>query len=1616
MSAKDKEVKTLDKLKQFFRINKGAPGSTKCKEEFSLPIEIEKYLSSDTPLHIRIKTVKELHETVLNNKLEENAPAKLWCLLEDLFIEENKENRHLVFEFFRALIQGQYERLGIMRAQVFKLIRNHTNSDDVILRLELFQSLTDNGKDILYLEENVGMFLLDWMTVIVSVGKELEYLNILITCIKYNASYFDEDIICGIVEKTCGLCCNSKEEQVVINCLDLLDKIVCYTNLPYESLPPFVATLCRTVNIELYCTLSWKIMRNLLGTHLGHSALNTMCDLLHCRISQTDPGLLRGAIFYINMALWGNKKIINLVCTPVNVLNAFQAAMGCKHTLIMYEVMLTVQRMVKKQGPFLLDPTWAVVLQIMMHIVLYIEKEKKVIDKNRPNLWMNQVFSHLHETLNRIESLIEDNKFNGKVQMVFDIVEKCSSSRPEISVQRLIVYIAKSISPSRSRWLEKLNSLMLRFYVQDERVSIRRKVLGILDSCIQSYRHMFESDLTKIALDHLSNVANEPNLSIRTAGTQILVELFVNSGPARAMWVIEILEKVLNRPFSRVDFALTEEDAEDIKLAAHGLVNGLNASMFQFPPIPAIRAFNLITDHLEEHYLKPSLLAPVITVRYIMLECLLKLRADCYYRLGVAGQHKRHSIFLLASKQTTDISCNVPQNEVFTIDISRAVGMILTALKFENDWKVMLMLLQELPQMLKSCALFLQRDYSSDIDLIANTICTLVMDATLNLPDRLTNTPPKFTRSDFHSYVFPVVTSLIPYHGQLESALQQKLIKTLECGLAIRSARQCVFALTLCVLEMQDAMVKLLPEVLLNLSKISATVHIAIPILEFLSTLTQLPKVFANFVGDQYMSVFAISLPYTNPFKYNHYTVSLAHHVIAAWFLKCRLPFRRDFVKFIITGLKTNIFLCFEDLHLGVRSSELVNEDSSNRKRSSSLTEQGSRKRENRPSVSSRLDLKPPMDESLVSFHKELTETCLDLMAMYTFSTCSPIPKRSSCAEKILNGGQSMTWLVGNKLVTVTTSGCTLKALKHGFCDHCYQDCRVRPAPPIPIKKEDSQPSEIIPNTSSAPTSPDSEKPSVPPSYIELPKVTGFHRPERQVCACWCKTWAEILIKRATGAVSWTMRLSNELHSLQCPKDYVSSEICSYTLPSLSSINYDDQVTVRNERVASDPVSIPCSPIRKNLHDFEEFEEGSGRSRNPVRRSNSSPEMSSNWKNPLLNPDSEFDFSENKKKQTYSKDMRGNCEAIPEEMGTTPPTSEALTPAPCDIPDSKLIKPECDPSGLPPLGFKRDRGHTISVMSPARKPGSGWSDARPRSPKPREITPTKSGVNPAFAFLQLYHSPYFGIAHEKPILISNIPSVQATVKNLDWIPPYEVHKIGVLYVAPGQANSEVEILRNEYGSARYMAFLERLGSLINLSEADRQQVFLGGLETNGNDGKFAYIWQDDVMQVIFHVATLMPNNPNDPKGNRKKTHIGNNYVTIVYNDSGEEYNFQTVKAQFNYAVVVVEPLDLGTNQIIVKAKEELHQHINHTEYKVVSDHSVAILARQLAVHSNLASMISCRLNSPSREPYASNWLERLRQIKRIRLKLQQEQGCGDDKQMKQQPSRRLLIDDFTEYT
>ena len=59
----------------------------------------------------------------------------------------------------------------------------------------------------------------------------------------------------------------------------------------------------------------------------------------------------------------------------------------------------------------------------------------------------------------------------------------------------------------------------------------------------------------------------------------------------------------------------------------------------------------------------------------------------------------------------------------------------------------------------------------------------------------------------------------------------------------------------------------------------------------------------------------------------------------------------------------------------------------------------------------------------------------------------------------------------------------------------------------------------------------------------------------------------------------------------------------------------------------------------------------------------------------------------------------------------------------------------------------------------------------------------------------------------------------------------------------------------------------------------------------------------------------MPNKPSDPSGNDKKRHIGNDYVAIIYNNSGEDFDISTLKVQFTH-------LQIPAN---LQAARNLHQ-------------------------------------------------------------------------------------------
>ena len=90
-------------------------------------------------------------------------------------------------------------------------------------------------------------------------------------------------------------------------------------------------------------------------------------------------------------------------------------------------------------------------------------------------------------------------------------------------------------------------------------------------------------------------------------------------------------------------------------------------------------------------------------------------------------------------------------------------------------------------------------------------------------------------------------------------------------------------------------------------------------------------------------------------------------------------------------------------------------------------------------------------------------------------------------------------------------------------------------------------------------------------------------------------------------------------------------------------------------------------------------------------------------------------------------------------------------------------------------------------------------------------------------------------------------------------------------------------------------------------------------------------------------------------------------------------------------LILVEPLDFENNRISVVCKPELEPQLGHlASPKIVSDQNLSRHVRQMALHCNLAAVIHVKSIYNKGDPYASNWLERLRHIKRLKGKVLKE--------------------------
>lgn len=597
------------------------------------------------------------------------------------------------------------------------------------------------------------------------------------------------------------------------------------------------------------------------------------------------------------------------------------------------------------------------------------------------------------------------------------------------------------------------------------------------------------------------------------------------------------------------------------------------------------------------------------------------------------------------------------------------------------------------------------------------------------------------------------------------------------------------------------------------LSEVNCTPKIAIPILELMMVLLQFPGLMSDLEPRHYEHIVKILVPYADPFKFTNFIVSLAYRALFRWFLRIPVADRQPIAQQIVSQLEKMI---------GMKD----------------------------------------VEQSLQNLHQEAKETCLNFLALYTFSDHPMIkvgPEYLDFAFKSSAGTKS--WLLGGRIVTIRFGGSS-----EDYCQKCRQwllGSRTAPTPNAALPAPPPQPniqsspdsaadwrrrhkSAIQPRrnlsgsclvrppplalddsciNANAGARVERNPPSSASSLLFESPLGFLDRPlseleeeildaeaEFPVCGCWLKDWAEVTVRQPWGLTCW--KVQGEQNGFML-KDL----LCAPT-PDPSSAGFDFTAS-------SNAAAAPNSQMAVNFQAAPEDPEALNSNSNGATRH-----------------------------MSFGGQSRKSLASVP-PIDASNLTAEKRT------------------------GSVASSTYFSTVMSDPNLPGLMQTTA--------QAAPSPVGNDPSLLFMQLYHGPMQSVwlKGKSPLLLPKSDAVERAIKNIDRITAFETRKLGVLYLGPEQKTA-TEMLSNQFGSIRYEKFLDGLGKAIRLEDVDPSFIYIGGLETGGKDGKFTYQWSDPITQVVFHVATLMPTKESDPECRQKKLHIGNDYVTIVYNDSGEE--------------------------------------------------------------------------------------------------------------------------------
>ncbi|XP_053399601.1 signal-induced proliferation-associated 1-like protein 2 isoform X2 [Mercenaria mercenaria] len=132
---------------------------------------------------------------------------------------------------------------------------------------------------------------------------------------------------------------------------------------------------------------------------------------------------------------------------------------------------------------------------------------------------------------------------------------------------------------------------------------------------------------------------------------------------------------------------------------------------------------------------------------------------------------------------------------------------------------------------------------------------------------------------------------------------------------------------------------------------------------------------------------------------------------------------------------------------------------------------------------------------------------------------------------------------------------------------------------------------------------------------------------------------------------------------------------------------------------------------------------------------------------------------------------------------------------------------------------------------------------------------------------------------------------------------FSTYKVGILYCKTGQTTEE-EMYNNEHSSPAFDEFLHCIGDKVRLKGFEKYRAQLDN--KTDSTGTHSIYTTFNNSEIMFHVSTMLPFTPKNHQQLLRKRHIGNDIVTIVFQEPGAPpFTPKSVRSQFQHVFIIV---------------------------------------------------------------------------------------------------------------